>query len=55
MEPQLVAYLDIAMILWLLTLGWVLELGREMADEEVMAGAVAIATVSVIIYTIFRF
>ena len=52
MEANLAIFIDVIMILWILTLGVVLECGRRMRDEEVMAGAVGVATVSVIIYYI---
>lgn len=55
MEINLAILADILMIIWLLTLGAVLECGRRMADENVMAGAVGVATLSVMIYSIIKY
>ena len=55
-NPELVtSTIDAIMILWLMTIALVLKCGRDMADQEIMFGAVAVATVSVVAYTIFRF
>lgn len=55
-NPELItSTIDAIMILWLMALALVLKCGRDMADQEVMTGAVAVATVSVIVYAIFRF
>ena len=55
MESQLTILADVLMTIWLMILGVVLESGRRMVDYEVMVGAVAVATVSVIAYLVIKY